>query len=99
MKVINRTSHLIIAGNVMLVPEIPTECDYMKLKKRYPQLVKEEQDGKLQVVNDKQAEQALDELEQKTIKELKSYADKQGISLKNATAKADILNAIKAAGE
>lgn len=91
MKVINRTSHLIIAGRVMFVPNIPVECDFDDMRKKYPKLKQDELQGNIQVISEEAAQYAEQELEQKTIKELKEYAEKNGISLDGAKSKAEIL--------
>lgn len=95
MKVINRTSHLIIAGCVLLVPSTPTECDFAEMKKTYPKLAEEERAGRIQIVSEETAKIEAEEVEQKTVKELKEYADRKGINLDGCKNKADILNAIK----
>ena len=75
----------------MFVPSIPVECDFDELRKTYPKLRQDELQGKIQVISEEAAQSAEQELEQKTIRELKEYAEKNGISLDGAKSKADIL--------
>lgn len=92
--VINKTAHLIIAGGTRFIPNLPTECDFETLKKNYKQLEQDEVEGKLVVANQAQAAFAKEQLEEKTVRQLKAYAKNNGIDTSDATTKVEILKVI-----
>lgn len=92
--VINKTAHLIIAGNTRFIPNLPNECDFDTLKKNYKSLEQDEVEGKLVVATQAQAAFAKEQLEEKTVRQLKAYAKSNGIDASGATTKAEILKVI-----
>ena len=95
MKVINKAPRLIVAGSVRFVPLTPVECDFEALCAVYHDLNDYVAKGLLVVVTEQQAQEALENLEEKTIALLRKVAAKKGIDVKGLRKKADIINAIK----
>lgn len=100
MILLNHTEHAIVLGDVLLIPAKPCKVlgTLKSLKDKYPALVDYITDGAIESITSAAAQQALSDLEAKTIDELKQYASNNNVDLSGKTTKDDIVAAIKAAG-
>lgn len=100
MILLNRTEHAIMLGDVLLIPAKPCKVPgtLKSLKDKYPALADYLTGGAVESITSAAAQQALSDLEAKTIDELKRYAENNDVDLAGKTTKDDIIAAIKAAG-
>lgn len=87
-------------GDVLLIPAKPCKVPgtLKSLKDKYPALADYITDGAVKSITSVAAQQALSDLEAKTIDELKQYAANNNVDLSGKDTKDDIVAAIKAAG-
>lgn len=100
MILLNHTEHAIMLGDVLLIPAKPCKVPgtLKSLKDKYPALADYITAGAVESITSAAAQQALSDLEAKTIDELKQYAANNNVDLAGKTNKDDIVAAIKAAG-
>lgn len=100
MILLNHTEHAIMLGDVLLIPAKPCKVPgtLKSLKDKYPALADYITDGEVESITSAAAQQALSDLEAKTIDELKQYAANNNVDLSGKATKDDIVAAIKAAG-
>ena len=96
----NNTAHVIMVGGVMLVPGRSTpDLDVEKLRKIYPELGKMIECDDVSVITTAQAKAIEADFEERSLAELKDYANEHGINIKGLTKKSDIVAVIKAEGK
>lgn len=97
MKLLNNTARAIVFGGTLLVPATPCDADYKQadLKKEYPAIGTLIDNGSISVLSADEAAQATEDLNAKTLDQLKAIAAEKKIDISKLTKKEDIVAALE----